>query len=124
MDRAADRRLGDAILGQQGQLALGGGAAVGEPQRTLLLNLIRQWAGMIHAEAATANLATIKANLNDTWFAWSGPTTPGSAAYFRIQGPTVFIEYAPQRLGGDATQHIHTIYRDPADDYGRKLLKP
>ena len=59
----------------------------------------------------------VKANLPQTYFAWSGPTTNGSAAYFRIQGPTLVIEYAPQ--GG--VDHIHTIYRDPTNDYGAKL---
>ena len=44
----------------------------------------------------------------------SGPTTNGSMAYFRIQGPTLVIEYAPQR----SLDHIHTIYRDPTSDYG------
>ena len=53
------------------------------------------------------------------FFAWSGPTTAGSAAYFRIQGPTLHIEYAPQ--GG--VNHIHTIYRDPTNDYGAKIAK-
>jgi hypothetical protein len=24
----------------------------------------------------------------------------------------------------DATQHIHTIYRDPTNEYGRKWWKP
>jgi hypothetical protein len=40
----------------------------------------------------------------------------GSAAYFRIQGPTLVIEYAPQ----GSVDHIHTIYRDPTNDYGAK----
>lgn len=53
--------------------------------------------------------------------AWSGPTANGSAAYYRIQGPTLVIEYAPQQMGGDPTMHIHTIYRDPTNDYGKKF---
>jgi hypothetical protein len=32
------------------------------------------------------------------------------------------IEFAPQGMGGDATQHIHTMYRDFTNDYGKKLL--
>jgi len=99
-------------------------ATFDEKQRTLLLSLIRQWVGILHDNAANPKMAEIKAGLNESWFAWSGATTPGSAAYFRIQGPTVWIEYAPQRMGGDATQHIHTIYRDPTDEYGRKWWKP
>ncbi len=30
------------------------------------------------------------------------------------------IEYAPQTLGGDLALHVHTMYRDPTNDYGRK----
>ena len=50
-----------------------------------------------------ARMAEIKADLNATWFAWSGPTTaqPGHniTAYYRIQGPKLVIEYAPQQSG-------------------------
>jgi hypothetical protein len=42
-------------------------------------------------------------------------------AYYRVQGPHVVIEYAPQRLGGDPSLHVHTMYRDPTNDYGRRL---
>ena len=94
-----------------------------ERQKTLLMELVGQWVGMINSTAADAKMAEIKASLGETWFAWSGPTTPGSAAYFRVQGPTLWIEYAPQQMGGDATKHLHTMYRDPSNDYGAKLLK-
>jgi Protein of unknown function (DUF3500) len=64
-------------------------------------------------------MAEIRTSLPETYFAWSGPTTTGSAAYFRIQGPTLVIEYAPQ----GNVDHIHTIYRDPTNDYGAKFLR-
>jgi len=89
-------------------------------QRKLLLELVAEWSGIIEEAAAAAKLAEIKANLADTWFTWSGPMEAGRA-YFRVQGPTVIIEYAPQRLGGDVTMHLHSIYRDPTNDYGKKL---
>ena len=44
-------------------------------QQALLLDLIAEWAGIINERSATARMAEIKADLNDTWFAWSGPTT-------------------------------------------------
>jgi hypothetical protein len=97
-------------------------SALTQAQQQLLLQLISEWSGIIHDSAATRKMVEVKANLSDTWFAWSGPTETGTAAYFRVQGPTVFIEFAPQRLGGDATQHIHTMYRDFTNDYGKKLL--
>lgn len=70
---------------------------------------------------AAAKMAEIKANLPKTYFAWSGTTKNGGLAYYRVQGPTVIIEYAPQQ--GDL-DHIHTIYRDPTNDYGAKLVTP
>jgi hypothetical protein len=71
----------------------------------------------MHGAFAEPRMAEIRASVNDTWFAWSGPTTNGSAAYFRIQGPTLVIEYAPQ--GG--VDHIHTIYRIPPTTTERRL---
>jgi hypothetical protein len=90
----------------------------------MLLDLAGEWTGIMNQAAAKAKMKELKQHLAETWFAWSGPTEKGKAAYFRIQGPTVLIEYAPQTLGGDPTKHIHTIYRDPTNDYGAKWSKP
>jgi hypothetical protein len=99
------------------------GSDLTEKQQEMLLSLAGEWTGIINDAAAKAKMEDLKAHIAETWFSWSGPTEKGSAAYFRIQGPTVFIEYAPQRLGGDATKHIHTIYRDPTNEYGAKWWK-
>jgi len=100
------------------------GSALTEKQRGMLLDLASEWTGMMHEAVAKAKMEEMKKNMAETWFAWSGPTEKGSAVYFRIQGPTVFIEYAPQRLGGDPTNHLHTIYRDPTNDYATKWSTP
>jgi hypothetical protein len=96
--------------------------AMNASQQAMLLDLMGEWAGIVHEQAAAARMAEIKTKLSETWFAWSGPTTNGMPAYYRIQGPTLVIEYAPQPLGGDPTMHIHTIYRDPTNDYGKKSV--
>jgi hypothetical protein len=96
--------------------------AMSASQQAMLLDLVGEWAGIVNEEAAAVRMAEIKTNLAATWFAWSGPTTNGTPAYYRIQGPTLVIEYAPQPLGGDPTMHIHTIYRDPTNDYGKKSV--
>lgn len=88
-------------------------------QQAMLLDIAHEWVGILNDEAATAKMAELKTNLPRTYFAWSGATTNGGLAYYRIQGPTVVIEYAPQQ--GDL-DHIHTIYRDPTNDYGAKLV--
>jgi hypothetical protein len=95
-------------------------SALSTSQQGLLLDVIHEWVGILNDDAATAKMAEVKANLPRTYFAWSGSTTNGGLAYYRIQGPTVIIEYAPQQ--GDL-QHIHTIYRDPTNDYGAKMVK-
>ena len=35
-------------------------------------------------------------------------------------GPTLLIEYTPQGPAASNTDHIHTIYRDPTNDYAAK----
>jgi hypothetical protein len=124
---------GQAILGYQvPDLVLGPGkdgrtiqpegiraSALSAAQQTMLLDLVREWVGIMSDAFAEARMAEIRAKLPDTYFAWSGPTTNGSLAYFRVQGPTLVIEYAPQR----SVDHIHTIYRDPTNDYGAKFAR-
>ena len=96
------------------------GSALSAAQRALLAELIGEWAGIIGDDSATAKMTAVKAGLDDTYFAWAGATTSGANAYFRIQGPSVFIEYAPQ--GNPTTgDHIHTIYRDPTYDYAERV---
>jgi hypothetical protein len=95
------------------------GSTLNEEQRTTLLALVGAWVHMLPEDAAESRMAAIKAKLDETHFAWYGPTTNGSAAYYRIQGPTLLIEYAPQ----GSTNHIHTVIRDPRNDYGTELTK-
>jgi len=92
-------------------------------QRSMLLDLAREWVDILGPEAAAAKMKEIDANVAKTFFAWAGPTTNGKGAYFRIQGPTVFIEYAPQGNGDANIDHIHTIYRDPTNDYADRVTR-
>lgn len=85
----------------------------------MLLNIVQEWVGIANDSYAGPRMAEIRSNLPSTFFAWSGPTANGSAAYYRIRGPALVIEYAPQ---GDV-DHIHTIYRDPTNDYGVKFAR-
>ena len=113
-----DLVLGPGRDGQMIEPAGIKGSDLTEEQRETLLDLASEWTGIVHEAFANAKLKEMKTDIAETWFAWSGPTEEGSAAYFRIQGPTVIIEYAPQSVGGDPTKHIHTIYRDPTNNYG------
>lgn len=117
-------RVADLVLGptQDGKTIQPEGVKVSTfnaSQQTMLLEIVREWTGIMNDAYADVRMAEIKTNLPQTYFAWSGPTTNGSASYFRIQGPTLVIEYAPQK----DVDHIHTIYRDPTNDYGAKFTK-
>lgn len=134
-----DRQRKQAVLGYEvADLVLGPGqdgkkitpeglkaSALNEKQKAMLLDLIAEWAGILNDASAAATMFEIKKDLDETWFAWSGPVTavPGTniAAYYRIQGPHLVIEYAPQR--DEPTNHVHTMYRDPTNDYGGALAK-
>jgi Protein of unknown function (DUF3500) len=104
-------------------------SSLDEKQRAKLLDVISEWAGIVNDAYAKPRLDEIKAGLEETYFAWSGPTTheegKNGSAYYRIQGPKLVIEFAPQGGGpggpgmGGPTLHVHTIYRDPTNDYGR-----
>ncbi len=123
--KVADLVLGPGQDGKKIQPEGLKASGMNERQKAMLLDVIGEWAGIANESAAAARMAEIKAGIGETWFAWSGPTTatPGKSgtSYYRIQGPAVVIEYAPQPLGGDPTLHVHTIYRDPTNDYGRKF---
>jgi hypothetical protein len=100
-------------------------SALNAKQQAMLVDLIGEWVGILETAAAAARMADVKANVLGTYFAWSGPATKEGGAYFRIQGPTVLIEYAPQASRGPdgAPDHIHTFYRDPTNEYGAKLVR-
>ena len=77
------------------------GSSLNAEQQAQLLDLAGEWVNVLNDAAAQAKMADIKSHVADTYFAWSGATTAGSAVYFRITGPTLHIEYANQgSLGG------------------------
>ena len=124
--------IGDLVLGpgHDGEVIVSEGlkaSAMTVKQKDMLTDLISQWAGIISDAYVQARMKEIKSGIDDTYFAWSGPTThqPGKngSSYYRIQGPRVIIEFSPQGVGGDLTMHVHTIYRDPANNYGNTFSK-
>ena len=94
------------------------GADLTDAQQTLLLAVIEARVGQFNARDAAAKMAQVRNGIGDTYFGWWGPVEPFGAAYFRIAGPRIALEYGPQSLGGDATEHAHNMYRDPTNDYG------
>jgi len=55
------------------------------------------------------------AGLNNLRFAWAGAQQPGKGHYYRIQGPTIIIEYDNTQNNAN---HVHTVIRDMKNDFG------
>lgn len=92
-----------------------------QPQQTLLSDLINEYASVLPADLATARLEKVRrAGFDAIRFGWAGAVERGEPHYYRVQGPTFLIEY--DNTQNDAN-HIHTVWRDFDDDFGRDLLR-
>lgn len=90
-------------------------------QREQLLQLVLVYIDKLEAHVAEKFLQRIRqSGLDQLYFAWAGGTEPGQKHYYRIHGPTLLIEYDNTQNNGN---HIHTVLRDPTNDFGEDLLK-
>lgn len=95
------------------------GAELNGRQKALLLAVVEARVGHFNARDVATKMAVVRADLPDTYFGWWGPTQPFGAAYFRVTGPRIVLEYGPQSMGDDdPAEHAHNMYRDPTNDYG------
>ncbi|MHC4377327.1 MAG: DUF3500 domain-containing protein [Planctomycetota bacterium] len=88
-------------------------SALDADQRTLLTAILAERVEVLHPAHSAPVMDELEAELDRTWFAWYGPTAAGSAASYRIQGPSVLLEFAPQGRASAAMGHVHAIYWDP-----------
>ncbi|MRH98918.1 DUF3500 domain-containing protein [Kriegella sp. EG-1] len=61
-----------------------------------------------------------KAGIENLSFSWAGSLKPGTPNYWCIQGPVLIIEYDNTQTDSN---HVHTVVRDPTNDYGEDTLK-
>ncbi len=96
------------------------GSALTRIQLDDLAALVGSFARRLPDEVAGAQLHALEqAGLDNLWFAWAGGTLPGERHYFRVQGPTLLIEHDNTQSNGN---HIHSAWRNPADDFGDDVL--
>lgn len=71
-------------------------------------------------ELAGVEMDRIRANgYDDLHFAWAGGQVITEPHYYRIQGPVTLIEFDNAE---DNANHVHTVWRDPTNDFGDDLL--
>lgn len=90
-------------------------------QRAALLAVIRLYVDDLPKPFAERRMKELAAEVDEMTFGWWGPVEDGGDYSYRIQGPTLIIEYAGQDLGGDPHDHLHSMYRDPTNEYGARL---
>lgn len=92
-----------------------------EDQREILLQLLNVYLSTFELGFEEIFYDKIKAaGVENLSFAWAGSLQPGTGHYYRIQGPTLLIEY--DNTQNDAN-HAHAVIRDLTNDYGEDILK-
>lgn len=97
------------------------GSRLDAAQREHLLSLIEVYVSMMPDAIAAERMARIReAGLGAVTFLWIGDVARGAPHYYRIQGPSFLVEYDNAQDDGN---HIHSVWRDFAGDFGRDVLR-
>ena len=116
----------DMITRADREVALG--APVGLPasamtadQRDRLMTLVLVYLDKNSDELKARALRKIEADgVDGIFFAWAGGEQRWQGHYYRLHGPSFFVEY--DNVQNDAN-HIHSVWRDIDSDFGRDLLR-
>ena len=97
------------------------GSHMSTASRLLLVELVEQYVGRLPPELSAAwHARTGATDGGSLSFAWAGSASPRHPHYYRVQGPRLLLEY-------DNTQndvnHVHSVLRDPLDDFGADMLE-
>lgn len=106
-----------ALKGQPNGLAV---SKLNAKQKELVKNLVDEYANNFPEEMAQARRAQYAKLANQAYFAWAGVTEKGGPHYYRLATPEFLIEYDCTQNGSN---HIHAMWRDLNNDFGRDLLK-
>lgn len=100
------------------------GSALTAEQQKLLWVLIEEYVRNADFDVADTQLAKIATDgIGALYFMWMGPTDGTEKVFFRVQGPSILIDFVDQRTRFDWNTHPHTIVRDPSNDYGQDWLQ-
>jgi hypothetical protein len=88
-------------------------------QKEILDALVTEYASYFPPQIAQMRLDQYKKNQGDLRFAWMGGVNKGEGHYYLLRTPAFIIEYDNTQNGNN---HIHSVWRDGAGDFGRDLL--
>lgn len=89
-------------------------------QREILLALVGDYVNRMPEELAEIELKKLHdRGIDHLHFAWAGGIERRQPHYYRLQAPRFLVEYDNTQNNGN---HIHSVWRDPEDDFGATLL--
>jgi hypothetical protein len=88
-------------------------------QRSIVDALLSAYVDNVPADTAAAYRRRALGDVGELRFAWAGAMAEGEPFYYRLHGPRLLIEFD---CTPDDANHIHTVWRDPANDWGRDIL--
>ncbi len=92
-----------------------------QDQERLLMKLVKEYILRMPEDVADERMNLIeKEGKKYIHFAWAGFKEPGKPHYYRLHGPSFFVEYDNTQNNAN---HIHTVWRDIQNDWGEDLLK-
>ena len=80
----------------------------------------------VYVERLPEDLARIErakleaAGIDQVHFAWAGSERRREGHYYRLQGPSLLVEYDNTQ---DGANHVHAVWRDPDGDFGTEILR-
>ena len=111
----ADRKV---ALGEPAGLPA---AAMTAGQRDKLMALVRVYVDKNSEELTARAVRRIeKDGLDAIFFAWAGGEQRSQGHYYRLHGPSFFVEYDNVQNGAN---HVHSVWRDVEGDFGHDLLR-
>jgi hypothetical protein len=131
-----DKQKAQVLIVESGSIGPGGLTEVPElrgvsasdmsgAQLMTLRALVRSYTEHLHPTLATEELERIESSgWSKVRFSWRGGTKVGEAHSYRIQGPTVLIDFDMIRDDpSKPANHVHCLWRDPERDFGLDLIR-
>lgn len=90
-----------------------------DDQKKAVLSLLSYWVNDHPPQIAKEHMARLEREVDEMVFSWNGALTARSDISYAIQGPSIIVEFACQGAPDNPLDHIHTMYRDPTNEYGK-----